>query len=412
MSNRLDVLIFGATGYTGQYVIEEMARKGRQFGLKWGVAGRTVEKLKQVLQQASDVTGIDSLTSTVDTVTANITNQQSLVNMCARTKVLVNCVGPYRHYGEPVVRACLEARTHYVDISGEPQFLETMQLRYDSQAAEREVIVVGSCGFDSLVADLGVETIRQECERNNLDIALTESFLTLKYGTITGGLIHYATWESAVYGFSHANELKHLRRQLFPQKLPYPKAKIHRNVVFQTMIQGQPIWAVPFPGSDRSVVQRTQYFNYTKLNKKPVRFQAYLQLPSLFSVVKLVFFGLIFSLLAKFKFGIQLLLKFPGLFSSGLVTTEGPTRQDCEHAKFKMTFLTHTENNQKLIHEFVGPDPGYLGTSKMLIACAVMLIKENERVSVKGGVLTPGAAFGHTTIMDFLGKEGLTFTKK
>lgn len=59
MSNRLDVLIFGATGYTGQYVIEEVARKAKQFGFTWGVAGRTVEKLKQVLQQASDITGVE-----------------------------------------------------------------------------------------------------------------------------------------------------------------------------------------------------------------------------------------------------------------------------------------------------------------------------------------------------------------
>jgi short subunit dehydrogenase-like uncharacterized protein len=58
MSNRLDILIFGATGYTGQYVIEEMARKGKEFGLKWGIAGRTVDKLKQVLQQASIMTGV------------------------------------------------------------------------------------------------------------------------------------------------------------------------------------------------------------------------------------------------------------------------------------------------------------------------------------------------------------------
>ena len=59
MSNRLDVLIFGATGYTGQYVIEEVARKAKQFGFTWGVAGRTVEKLKQVLQQTSDITGVE-----------------------------------------------------------------------------------------------------------------------------------------------------------------------------------------------------------------------------------------------------------------------------------------------------------------------------------------------------------------
>jgi short subunit dehydrogenase-like uncharacterized protein len=58
LSNRLDVLIFGASGYTGQYVVEEMARKGKQYGFKWGIAGRTVDKLKQVLQQASNITGV------------------------------------------------------------------------------------------------------------------------------------------------------------------------------------------------------------------------------------------------------------------------------------------------------------------------------------------------------------------
>lgn len=60
MTSRLDVIIFGATGYTGQYVVEEMARKAQQFGFKWGVAGRTVDKLKQILQQASDITGIST----------------------------------------------------------------------------------------------------------------------------------------------------------------------------------------------------------------------------------------------------------------------------------------------------------------------------------------------------------------
>ena len=91
-----------------------------------------------------------------------------------------------------------------------------------------------------------------------------------------GGLIHYATWESAVYGFSHVSELKHIRKQLFQQKLPYSKYKTERYIitvytsslfffdfrrpVFKTALNGKPTWAIPFPGSDKSVVQRTQYF--------------------------------------------------------------------------------------------------------------------------------------------------------
>ena len=94
MSNRLDILIFGATGYTGQYLVEEMARKAQQLSIRWGVAGRTKNKLNDVLQQASTVTGIADLSSTVDTVVANITDRQSLIEMCQRTKILIDCVGP------------------------------------------------------------------------------------------------------------------------------------------------------------------------------------------------------------------------------------------------------------------------------------------------------------------------------
>ncbi|CAF1075586.1 unnamed protein product [Rotaria sordida] len=412
MSKRLDILIFGATGYTGQYVIEEMARKANQFGFKWGIAGRTASRLKQVLQEASNVTGIENLTSNVDTIVANVTNSQSLIDMCAHTKVLINCVGPYRLYGEPVVEACIQSRTHYIDICGEPQFLETIQLRYDSQAQEREIAIVGSCGFDSLIADLGAETIRQQCEQNNLEIASIESYITLNFPKSTRGLMHYATWESAVYGISHANELKPLRRKLFQQKLPYPNYKIEKKSLRKTTIRGKSYWAVPFPGSDKSVVQRTQYFNYTKLNKKPIHFQPYFQMPSFMSAVKLVFFGCLFSLFTKFKLGIQCLLKFPRLFSAGLVTREGAARADCEQASFKMTFITHAENDQKLIHELTGPDPGYITTSILTIGCAIMLLKENDRLPFKGGVFTPAVAFGRTSLMNYLDKEGISLTQK
>jgi len=101
-----------------------------------------------------------------------------------------------------------------------------------------------------------------------LDIALIESYLSVNYGQVTGSLGNYGTWESAVHGLAHANELKSLRRQIFQEKLPYSKYKIERKPIFKTTIDGKSTWVVPFPGSDKSVVQRTQYFNYTQLKKK------------------------------------------------------------------------------------------------------------------------------------------------
>jgi short subunit dehydrogenase-like uncharacterized protein len=99
MSNRLDILVFGATGYTGQYVVEEIARRAKHIAFTWGVAGRTVDKLSQVLQQASVVTGVDNLNTSIEKVTANIADSQSLVDMCHRTKILIDCVGPVRRRG-------------------------------------------------------------------------------------------------------------------------------------------------------------------------------------------------------------------------------------------------------------------------------------------------------------------------
>ncbi|CAF1028719.1 unnamed protein product, partial [Didymodactylos carnosus] len=325
---RLDLLIFGATGFTGKYIVEELARKShQQQKIKWGVAGRSLLKLKEVLDEITKTTDL----SAVETVAADVNNTESVTKMCQKTIVLINCVGPYRLYGEPVVQACLNAKTNYIDVSGEPQFLETIQLKYNDKAEKEGVAIVGSCGFDSVIADMGVETIRREYEAKNADIGYIESFLSVKAG-LANTALNYATWESAVYGLTYANELKPLRKKLFPQQLLYTKYKRERGPVFPTTFANQKRWCVPFLGSDKSVVQRTQYFNSVKLNKKP-----------------------------------------------------------CEQSSFQMRFVTRgwkqhlneehtTEPDLGSVHEFIGIDPAYIGTSKIVLACALTLREEKDRL--------------------------------
>ena len=77
-----------------------------------------------------------------------------------------------------------------------------------------------------------------------------------------------------------------------------------------------------------------------------------------------------------------------------------------------MAFVTYTEEKQKVVHEFSGPDPGYLGTSTMCVACAIILLREQDRLPFRGGVLTPGVAFARTSLKDYLQKNGITFTEK
>lgn len=156
-SERLDVIIFGASGYTGQYTVFEGVKVLK--GLKWGVSGRNKEKLESVLSTVGKKAGQDL--SKIPIVIADIKDQNSLVEMAKRAKVVVNCCGPYRHFGEQVVTACIEAGTHHVDVSGEPQYMETMQLKYHEQAQEKGVYIVSACGFDSIPCDLGIVFLQE-----------------------------------------------------------------------------------------------------------------------------------------------------------------------------------------------------------------------------------------------------------
>lgn len=149
-SERLDVVIFGASGYTGKYTIYESVNVLK--GLKWGVAGRNKEKLESVLGEMGKKADRDL--SKIPIIIADVGDEKSLVKMAEQAKVVVNCCGPYRHFGEQVVKACIEAGAHHVDVSGEPQYMETMQLKYNEQAREKGVYIVSACGFDSIPADV------------------------------------------------------------------------------------------------------------------------------------------------------------------------------------------------------------------------------------------------------------------
>ncbi|XP_064197175.1 saccharopine dehydrogenase-like oxidoreductase isoform X3 [Anguilla rostrata] len=123
------------------------------------------------------------LMSEVGIILADVGDLASLATMCKQGVVVLNCVGPYRFYGEPVVKACIENGTHYMDICGEPQFLEGMQLKYQSQAAENGVYVIGSCGFDSIPADMGIQFTRDHFKGT---LTAVESFLTISTGPEVG----------------------------------------------------------------------------------------------------------------------------------------------------------------------------------------------------------------------------------
>ncbi|KAH0622544.1 hypothetical protein JD844_024938 [Phrynosoma platyrhinos] len=120
-----EMVVFGASGFTGQYVAEEVARVAAEEemrgSLRWAVAGRSREKLQAVLERVAAKLGKTELKSEVGIILCDVSDPSSLANMAKQTAVVLNCVGPYRFFGEPVVKACVENGASCVDISGEPQ---------------------------------------------------------------------------------------------------------------------------------------------------------------------------------------------------------------------------------------------------------------------------------------------------
>ncbi|BFZ07594.1 hypothetical protein BsWGS_10633 [Bradybaena similaris] len=413
---RFGLIVYGASGFTGQYTVDEVARVAEEEKLTWAVAGRSVQKIQTVLEQASVRTG-KSL-ETIPIIIADSSNQSSLEEMAKQGRVVLNCVGPYRFYGEPVVKACIEASTHHLDISGEPQFLEKMQLLYHAKAKENNVFVIGATGFDSVPAETGIlYTQKQFADGEMTNI---ESFVATHSGP-EGYTVNTGTFESAVHGFAHMKELKPLRQALFPDPLPKYEYRLpKRKLIFYSKEVNK--WCVPFPGSDKSVVYRTvrNLLSTNRINK-PIEFNPYFCIDSLIRVVGLVVFLALFGLFASFSFGRTLLLKYPHIFSLGLFKKGGPTKKQIEACSFSMTFVGYgydkvesdrsgAKPNKTVITKVTGPDPAYIATPICMTQVAVTLLKEQDKIPHKGGVLTAGAALWNTDIIQRLQKHNIQFS--
>lgn len=149
-----DVVVFGATGFTGRLVAEHLAARGDDAG-RWAIAGRNPDKLAAVAEEL----GVD-----VPQLVVDATDDEQVATMAAATHVVCSTVGPYAQYGEPIVRACAESGTDYVDLTGEPQWIRRMIDAHHDTAVASGARIVHSCGFDSIPSDLGTLVAQQAME--------------------------------------------------------------------------------------------------------------------------------------------------------------------------------------------------------------------------------------------------------
>lgn len=158
----LDVVVFGATGFTGRLVAEHLATRGDD-ALRWGIAGRDAEKLATVAAALDVPDG----TRPVPTIVADASDPAALRRLVTSAAVVVSTVGPYAEHGGPLVAACVEAGTDYVDLTGEPQFVRRMIDEHQDHAEETGARIVHCCGFDSVPSDIGVLVAQQAMQERH-----------------------------------------------------------------------------------------------------------------------------------------------------------------------------------------------------------------------------------------------------
>src|SRR3569623_568176 len=158
-SKKYDIVVYGATGFTGQLVAEYLAAHYRgDNALKWAMAGRSLGKLKSV----RDAVGAPGNTSLI---VADASDAASLKAMAEQTMSVITTVGPYQLYGEELLAACVATGTDYFDLCGEPIWMRQMIDKYEAAAKESGARIVFSCGYDSVPFELGTFFVQEEAKR-------------------------------------------------------------------------------------------------------------------------------------------------------------------------------------------------------------------------------------------------------
>jgi len=399
MSNtrELDLIIWGATGFTGQLVSEYISKKYTNSTLKWGIAGRNKEKVVSVAKRLN----IDDERIFI----ADSNNIDTLKKLTSKTKVICTTVGPYAKYGSNLVEACVDTNTNYCDITGETQWIRKMIDKYHSKAKENKVKIINSCGFDSIPSDMGVFYSQKKLFEKTGKYA---SKINMRVAGAKGG-ISGGTYNSLSNVLEEARVDKDVQKTLInpyglnpiDKQIGPDKADL-QSVIFDKVSNS---WIAPFvmAGINTKIVRRSHALIDFKYGSDFSYDEATLSGKGILGKLK-GYFSLIPIFLATRKKG-SLIKKMVDyiLPKSG----EGPSEKTRISGYYNLRFyLTH--QNKIHISKVIGDmDPGYGSTSKMLAESAVCLALDKTPEAY--GILTPSVALGDPLLKRLKENAGLTF---
>ena len=372
-----DVIVYGATGYTGRLVAEYLAQRyGIGGQVTWAMAGRSAAKLAEV----RDLIGAPAETPLV---VADADDPASLDAMVRRAKAIITTVGPYQLYGDKLVAACVAAGTDCLDLSGEPNWMAKIIGEYDAAAKASGARIVHSCGFDSIPFELGV-FFAQETAKAQLGayVPRVKGRVRAIQGGLSGGTA--ASGAATMAAIQKDPSLGMLMMNPFaltpgfqgpvqPSGMavehdddlgvdvgPFMMAMINtKNVHRSNALLGHR-WGTDFRYDEMSIIVPGAPTEFSGMENPPK----------------------------------------PG---------EGPSKAEREAGYYDLAFIAIADDGRKVRVAVKGDrDPGYGSTSKMLAEAAICLVKEAQ--ATPGGVWTPGAAMGGKLVNRLSENAGLTFT--
>ncbi len=379
-----DVVVFGATGFTGDLTAEYLAAHADE-GTRWAIAGRSPAKLEHL---RAGLTGINSACADLPIVQADVADAASLRELAESSKVVITTVGPYINYGEPLVAACAAAGTDYVDLTGEPEFVDLMWLRHHAEAERTGARLVHSCGFDSLPYDLGAQfTVGHLPEDAPIKL---EGFV--RFRVIPSG----GTYHSAVNIMGRLRQGARVARQRRDQEGSPPGRRV-RGVAgpprHDSFAGG---WIVALPTIDPPTVLRSA--RALPRYGPDFSYAHYLVVKRLPTLVGLGLGTAAAIALAQLPPVREAMLR---LKDAG----EGPSPEQRAKCWFRLRFMGESDGT-RVMTEASGEDPGYGGTAKMLAQSALCLA--HDQLPETAGQVTPAMAMGQP-LLERLQRVGVRF---
>ncbi|MDG9689431.1 saccharopine dehydrogenase NADP-binding domain-containing protein [Streptomyces sp. DH17] len=361
-----DIVLFGATGFVGELTARYLAAHAPE-GLRWAIAGRSAEKLNRLRERLPGAPDVGVLR-------ADVSEPGSVRELARQARVVATTVGPYVRYGDALVGACAEAGTDYLDLTGEPEFVDLTYVRHDARARETGARLVHACGFDSVPHDLGVYfTVRQLPE----DVPLTVDGYVSVDAAFSGG-----TFASALGQFARGRQL---RAAALERRRHEPRL-VGRRAVTPT---GAPrfagevgAWALPLPTVDAQIVRRSakaldrygpdfRYRHYAAVRRLPVAVGGVAAVGALVAAAQVP--------------------PARRWLAARLEPGDGPSPEKRAKSWFSVRFVGEG-GGRKVFTEVAGGDPGYDETAKMFAEAALSLALDD--LPPTAGQVTTAVAMG------------------